>query len=192
MPANWKPSLISRRGRGLIALVALLISGTPINASAQQFDWEFDPEAIRALQEAATQTAAPLLRNAILQSRTEAIRAGVQPIPAPIRQALRGFYPEALLDRVRYRVGGGSDQSLQLNVIRYGERAAITLDEVVVFASDADARGNVELWVHELWHVKQFQEWTADGFALRYAQDYRVVEAEAEAAAARYLATRKR
>lgn len=172
-----------------IALVGLALAAP---ASAQQFDWEFDPEAVKALQDAATQTAATLLRNAILRSRSEAIRAGVQPIPLQIRSALRGFYPDTLLDRVRYRVGGGSDQSLQLNVIQYGERAAITLDEVVVFADAQDAAGNAELWVHELWHVQQFAQWGVDDFARRYARDYRSVEADAEAAATRYLATRRR
>jgi hypothetical protein len=174
------------------AFVAVLCTTLVVPAGAQQFSWEFDPEAIQAIEQAATGTAARLLRNAILQSRSEALRAGVQAIPPKIRAELRGFYPDALLDRVRFRVGGGSDQSLQLNVIQYGERAAITLDDVVVFADEQDAAGNAELWVHELWHVQQFAQWGVDDFSLRYARDYRSVEADAEAAAARYLATRRR
>ncbi len=174
------------------ALAALMCATLAAPIQAQQLSWEFDPEAIQALEQAATGAAAQLLRNAILQSRGEALRAGVQGIPPRIRAELSGFYPEALLDRVRFRVGGGSDQSLQLNVIRYGERAAITLVDVVVFAEALDAAANAELWVHELWHVQQFAQWGVDDFSLRYARDYRSVEAEAEAAAARFLATRRR
>ena len=145
------------------ALAALMCATLAAPIQAQQLSWEFDPEAIQALEQAATGAAAQLLRNASLQSRGEALRAG-----------------------------GGSDQSLQLNVIRYGERAAITLVDVVVFAEAFDATANAELWVHELWHVQQFAQWGVDDFSLRYARDYRRVEAEAEAAAARFLAARRR
>jgi len=150
-------------------------------------DFTIDPEAIEAMQETAADLAAPMLQRAILQSRADALRAGVQPIPPQIRAHLRGYYPEALLDRVRYRVGGGNEQTLQFNVIRYGDQAAITLDEVVVFAREADALAHDALWAHELWHVKQVQEWGLQEFALRYAHNHRAVEEEAERAATAYI-----
>lgn len=169
-----------------LGLAALLLMGS--HARAGELTLEIDPEVLRQARERATEFAAPLLRDAILRSRQEAVKAGVQPLPLAMRAKLQGYYPEALLDRVRWRAGGGSEQSLQLNVIQYGDRSAITLDEVVVFAREADALSNAPLWAHELWHVQQFASWGVDSFALRYVQDYRVVEAEAESAAEKYLA----
>lgn len=173
--------------RSALALSATLLC-LPLAPAHSQETFGFDPEAVQVLQEQAVALAGQLLHNAILQSRQEALRAGVWPMPAAIRAQLRGYYPDDLLDRVRYRVGGGSDQSLQLNVIRYGDQAAITLGEVVVFAREADARTHAELWAHELWHVRQTQDWGLEAFAQRYARDYRAVESEAELAAARYAA----
>jgi hypothetical protein len=65
--------------------------------------------------------------------RDDALRAGVDPIPPDIRANLTGFIPDSTLNVVRYRVGGGGDLTLQVNAIRYGEAAAITLDYVVIF-----------------------------------------------------------
>lgn len=170
----------------VFALAAALLAA-PAAPRAQEV-FSFDPQAIEALQERALVAAGQLLHNAILQSRHEAIRAGVRPLPTAIRVQLAGYFPDELLDRVRYRVGGGSDLSLQLNVIRYGDQAAITLGDVVVFAREGDAQANAALWAHELWHVRQSQEWGLEAFAQRYAHDYRAVELEAETAAARYAA----
>lgn len=172
-----------------IRLLPLLAGLFACAAAAQSGfgDFTLDPEAIEAMQETAAGLAAPMLQRAIEQSRSDALRAGVQPIPPQIRARLRGYYPEALLDRVRYRVGGGNEQTLQFNVISYGDQAAITLDEVVVFAREADAQAHDALWAHELWHVKQVQEWGLPEFAQRYARDYRAVEGEAERATAAYV-----
>ncbi|MBD9375650.1 hypothetical protein IB238_23880 [Rhizobium sp. ARZ01] len=35
----------------------------------------------------------------------------------------------------------------------------MTLDYVIVFAHEADALHNVVGWVHELTHVRQYQDW---------------------------------
>lgn len=167
------------------ALVVLLLIGA--KSATAQWEIEIDPEALGQMRQQAETYAAPLLRDAILRSREEALKAGTQPIPPAIRARLKGYYPEALLDRVRWRAGGGSEVSLQLNVIQYGDRAAITLNEVVVFARAADAQADAALWAHELLHVDQFRRWGVDGFATRYVHDFRVVEAEADKAAAAWL-----
>ncbi len=167
------------------ALVILLLASA--KSATAQWQIEIDPEALGAMRQQAESYAAPLLRDAILRSRQEALVAGTQPIPPAIRARLRGYYRDDLLDRVRWRAGGGSEQSLQLNVIQYGDRAAITLNEVVVFAREADARGDAALWAHELWHVQQFTSWGVDDFAVRYVRDFRAVESEAEKAATDYL-----
>lgn len=172
--------------------MALAVGVIDRPAHAGEFVFEIDPEAVQAMQETAVGVAAPMLRNAITASRDDALRAGVQPLPARIRLALRGYYPDTLLDRVRYRVGGGGDQSLQLNVIRYGDQAAITLDYVVVFAREPDAQSNAELWAHELRHVQQVQLWGLDDFALRYVRNYQAVETDAARAATGYTAWARR
>ncbi|HSW12429.1 MAG TPA: DUF4157 domain-containing protein [Solimonas sp.] len=170
-------------------LAAVLLLAATLPLQAQNIgDLQIDPQAVEALRDSAVEVGATLLQRAIADSRAQALRAGVQPIPPQMRAKLLGYYPAALLDRVRYRVGGGSDQSLQLNVIQYGDQAAITLEEVVVFARQADALNHDALWAHELWHVRQMQDWGLPEFARRYARDYRMVEGEADRAALQYQA----
>lgn len=122
--------------------------------------------------------AAPLLAAWIAESRDAALREGVDRIPASVRRQLRGYVPEVVLDRVRWRVGGGSLLSLQRGLIGFGYSPAVTLDHVVVFESSADA-DDAKLWVHELRHVQQFVELGVGGFADQYVQDYNVLETDA-------------
>lgn len=122
--------------------------------------------------------AAPALIAAIVDSRDTAIREGVTPIPRAVRAALTGYVPEPVLDRVRFRVGGGSWLSLQRNLIGFGYAPAVTLDYVIVFETAADAR-DPKLWVHELRHVEQFMLFGVDGFAKRYIANYSALEVDA-------------
>jgi len=137
------------------------------------------------LQSAGEQVAAEALARWITASRADAISAGVEPIPQAIRARLTGHMPEALLDRVRYRVGSGHEFSLQTNAFQRSSAAAITLDNVVLFRSAEDAASNVDLWAHELHHVRQYQQWGVQGFAQHYTRNYQAVEAQAHEEAAR-------
>lgn len=140
------------------------------------------------VNESLVQAAAPALQEAIARSRDDALNSGVNPIPPDIRKNLRGFISDAILDTAVYRVRGGGDMSLQVNAIRYGEAAAITLDHVIVFAYGNDAQYNASLWAHELTHVDQYQRWGLHDFAVRYTRDSAAVEREAYDAQSRYLA----
>lgn len=140
------------------------------------------------VNETIVQSTAPLLQDAIARSRDDAISAGVQPIPPAVRQNLQGFVQDRILSVARFRVGGGGDLSLQVNAIRYGEAAAITLDYVIVFANENDAMYNAVLWTHELAHVRQYQDWGMKDFAIRYVRSYSSVEKEAYDEETRYLA----
>ncbi|MBU2136882.1 MAG: DUF4157 domain-containing protein, partial [Alphaproteobacteria bacterium] len=60
----------------------------------------------------------------------------------------------------------------------YYEEGAVTLQDVIVFSDAAVAR-NVWLWAHELAHMEQYRRLGAQGFAARYAADWRALEAEA-------------
>jgi hypothetical protein len=124
------------------------------------------------------QSLAPLLAGWIVSERDAAKAAGVDPVPEPIRAALTGYVPEAILDRVRWREGAG-ELSLPQNAIRFGHVPAVTLDDVIVFQERRAALEDPTLWAHELKHVMQFAEWGIDGFAERYLADYEAVEAEA-------------
>jgi hypothetical protein len=125
------------------------------------------------------QTLTPLLSDWIVQSRDAALAQGVRSIPAAIRSALLGYVPEPILERVRWRVGGAGELSLQENLFRFGYSPAVTLDYVVIFQSEEDAVTDPKLWVHELRHVMQFADWGVPVFAARYLQDYAAVEEEA-------------
>lgn len=125
------------------------------------------------------QALTPLLSDWILQSRDAAVTQGVDTIPADIRAALAGYVPAAILDRVRWRVGGAGEMSVQENLFRFGYAPAVTLDYVVVFQHEKDAREDPKLWVHELRHVMQYADWGVPEFAARYLRDYAGVEEEA-------------
>ncbi len=125
------------------------------------------------------QVGIPLLRDWIVQSRNEAIASGVRTIPSAVRSALSEFVPGEILDRVRWRVGGGGQLSLQQNSFYFADTSAVTLDYVIVFREQTDPLDNLELWVHELWHVIQFTEWGIEEFAARYLRDYEEIESDA-------------
>lgn len=144
--------------------------------------------ATRIVNETFVQAGAPALIELIARSRDDALRSGVEPIPGEIRQNLRGFMSEQVMNVARYRVGGGGDLTLQVNAIRYGEARAITLDYVIIFKDYNDAHYNPTLWAHELTHVDQYQRWGIHDFAVRYLRSYAAVEREAYEAETRYMA----
>jgi hypothetical protein len=142
----------------------------------------------KALGDVFVQTSAPLLQGFIARSRDDALRHGAQAIPPEIRRDLSGFFPDHVLDVVRFRVRGGDDLSLQVSSIRHASAQAITLDYVIVFKDVVDALNNRALWAHELTHVDQYQRWGIRAFAVQYLRDYRSVETEAEGVETRYAA----
>jgi Domain of unknown function (DUF4157) len=140
------------------------------------------------VNETLVQSGAPVLKNWIIESRNVALSRGVDVIPQEIRSNLQGFVADDILNRVRWRVGGGGELSLQQNAFRYGDALAITLDYVVVFKDENDALYNPSLWAHELGHVIQFRDWGIDDFAKRYLRNASSVEAQAEDHARRWSA----
>jgi len=117
---------------------------------------------------------APLLVRFIESSRDSALEQGVEKIPQSIRASLGGYVPDATLERVRWRAGGGDLLSQSAFFLK--DAQAITLDYVVVFANENEARNDPKLWAHELRHVMQFEEWGVEGFATRYLADSNAVE----------------
>jgi hypothetical protein len=139
-------------------------------------------------QQVVGEAGAPALANWILSSRNDALRAGTNSMPPGIRAAFSGFFSEELLDSVRFRVGQGHELSLQANSFRFGDAAAITLDNVIVFRTGDDVHYNLALWAHELGHVQQYKVWGVFDFAKSYLRNYREVESGAEDTAGRFVA----
>jgi hypothetical protein len=134
--------------------------------------------------------AAQVLAQWITEARRAMLGAGTQPVPPQIVQALSGYFPPALLQQVRYRSGGSTEMSLPGLALQYGDAAAITLVDVIMFDREADAQQDLKLWAHELTHVMQYRRWGIDGFAARYIADSRGVEREAYSSADRFIAWR--
>ncbi|MEP6878557.1 MAG: hypothetical protein ABI865_06875 [Nitrosospira sp.] len=88
------------------------------------------------------------LQDWIARSRDDALRAGVAPIPAHIYQKLRGYYTDALLNIVRYRVGASGELALQNSVFNLGNMSAIAWDYVIVFRDMQQAQWDDKLWAH--------------------------------------------
>lgn len=131
-----------------------------------------------------TSSAGTALGESIRHSRNAAIGQS-KPIPASIRNELKDFFPDTVLDRVKYKVGDGGILNLARNTLFNANVGAMTLDDVVVFRSDDDAQLNASLWAHELRHVQQYLEWGVHSFAVQYVRDSGRVESEAYALQAR-------
>lgn len=129
----------------------------------------------------------PALAAWIRASKSDVINAGVKPMPPQIYASLRGYFPEEILTAVRYRSGWGNEVALPALSFRFGDAAAITLDDIVMFKSENDAQYNIGLWAHELSHVQQYKSWGIDEFAKQYSKNHGDVEAEAEANSSRFL-----
>lgn len=131
-----------------------------------------------ALHPAMQRMLAPAVSAWIVSARDAAIRAGVEAIPPEVRDALRGYVPDEVLDDVRWRIDD-SVISVERGMFAAVDARAITLDRVVLFATAAEA-ANPKLWAHEIYHVLQYRDWGVDGFVERYLEDHRAVEREAK------------
>ncbi len=169
----------ARKARAPTVLAVLCIVGlappsTPDSRAGDLLDgWGAGLESI---DPAVARAAAPTLAEWIRRSRAAAIAAGVAPIPAGVRTALSGYVPADVLAAVRWCRGCGDALSLQTTALRLGRVPAVTLGDVVVFATAGADVGDPALWAHELKHVLQYADWGVDGFARRYLEDRGAVE----------------
>jgi hypothetical protein len=115
------------------------------------------------------QTGGAPLEQWIIQSRDSAIGTA-QPIPLQIRRQLTGYIEEDLLNRVRFKVGDNGILNLAGLTMSFGDAAAITLIDLVVFRNWNDALNDPAMWSHELTHVKQYRDWGTRNFAISYAR----------------------
>ncbi|TXT30028.1 MAG: hypothetical protein FD131_2038 [Rhodocyclaceae bacterium] len=156
------------------SVASLLLSGLflPALALAQNLLEPFSSSAGTALGEA------------IRHSRNAAI-GQAKPIPVSVRNQLKDFFPDSVLDRAKFKVGDDGVLNLARNTLFNPNVGAMTLDDVIVFRSEDDSQGNISLWAHELRHVQQYLEWGVHSFAVQYVRDSGRVENEAYAHQAR-------
>jgi hypothetical protein len=127
------------------------------------------------------QVAVATLAQAITDGRDRALGTA-QAVPPAIKADLLPYFratPE-VLERARWVAAeavGGLPDLVMLNPAV----GALTLDQVIVFRDEADARSNRALWAHELVHVLQFQSLGVEAFAREYLETGgRTLEKEAE------------
>jgi hypothetical protein len=135
--------------------------------------------------ERAVEAGAPIVEEWIVTWRDQALKDGTQPMRSMMKEQLVGYFPEALLDRVRYRIGWGEGRPMQSSLFRLAGARAVSLRDVIVFR-DADIAANPVIWAHELAHVQQYDRWGTEEFARRYVRDHHAVELEAWEVSARY------
>ncbi len=130
--------------------------------------------------------AALALAQSIAYSRRSALAADARPIPPAIREALKGHFPDDVLDDVRWTLAG---QRVDLGsaLARWAiNEGAVTMDDVVVFSREKGAR-SIALWAHELTHVVQYRELGVRNFARLYTTNWRLLEQRARTNAGEIL-----
>jgi hypothetical protein len=149
--------------------------------------WALPARAETALPPSLLEQGSKLLVTLIQAEREGAIANGVKTMPPRIHSALLGFFPDAILRKVRYNSGHADAITIPGLAMTYGHIDAVTLVDVILFRDDHAALTDAKLWAHELTHVMQYERWGIDGFATRYLQDYDAVEREARDNADRYV-----
>ena len=122
--------------------------------------------------------AARALEQAIRYSRASARSTGTEPIPPRIRERLEGYFPEHILDEVRWAF---PNRYLDLGTLvawYKAEGGAVTLVDTIVYASRVGA-GSEYLWAHELTHAMQYEELGLRDFARIYITHPELLERQA-------------
>ncbi len=148
----------------LMALLSpILASACPSGQSKGAFGWcypNIDGSVGQAAEhikrEIIAQAGGPPLEFWLAQSRNSAIGTSL-PVPFQIRQALLGYIDDDALNRAHFKTGDNGVLNLGGLSVSYGDAAAITLYDVIVFRSWDDAN-NPAVWAHELTHVQQFRD----------------------------------
>jgi hypothetical protein len=108
----------------------------------------------------------------IIASRNAVIAGGAKPIPQHVRQNLRRWYSDELINSVRWTSNWSPIQnSLQAAQMSFNSNTlAIAVINAVVFRNDTLANDYV-LWAHELYHIQQYRDWGVFGFAKNWVDN---------------------
>lgn len=139
------------------------------------------PRDTEAFYEQVQWLAAAGLETWIRHSRDQLALQQSHAIPLHIRSQLEPYFPLAVLETARYRVGDDVVLNAANTLLQNPDVSAVTLIDIIVFRNEADALDNLALWAHELTHVQQYLDWGVGEFARRYTLDHRSVERPAYA-----------
>lgn len=144
--------------------------------------------AVRTTSRGGTTASAAALAQAIRFSKRQTLAAGTHTIPSAIREALEQFFPEDVLDDVRWTTAGNRIDLDSALAGWYLHEGAVTLDNAIVFSNRGTAE-HLGLWAHELTHVVQYRELGIDAFARLYTTHWRLLEQQAGRNAGRVVAS---
>ena len=113
---------------------------------------------------------------AIRQAKAQ-YRGNCMAMPPDVVAKLSSFFPPGIFSGVCWAVVGGGTNLASL-ALHDGNMAAVTLEDVVVFADQQSATDPI-LWSHELTHVLQYRRLGVEGFAAIYAGAWDAIEQEA-------------
>ena len=121
---------------------------------------------------------------AALRAARNSHLAASKPLPEDVKRALRGHFPEATLNKTRYAIGKVEITLPNLigEVIKYGERHAVTVGDIIVFNVEPGSFEDTPTWwAHEVAHVQQYTDLGVESFAYKYMRDLgKSLEREAE------------
>lgn len=140
---------------------------------------EVSENALEGARQASRRAAAKALQRAIRYSRASARSTGTQPIPEQIRAQLEDFFPEHILDDVRWAY---SNQYLDLGTVvtawYRSHGGAVTLEDTIIYSTPYAASRRF-LWAHELTHAMQYDELGLANFARIYVTNPQLLEEQA-------------
>lgn len=130
------------------------------------------------LSQAIVNPYAPAVAAAIRNAKAQALSRDPKSIPANIRAQLDPYFPQYILDRVRWSFSGNGFSLDNAILNWFQQEGAITLDSVIVFSGDPQV-SDLKLWAHELTHVMQYENMGIDSFAFTYLVSWASLEQQA-------------
>jgi hypothetical protein len=174
---SGKPELIAEKKRKdpnrLIVNPDGSVDSTGIPALGDIFEFiEKNPEKAMELIQDSGQWPYLTVAAGIIACHDAVMANGGLPIPAHLRKTLRRWYPDDLLNAVRWtRIRGPIRRFLQDARMNFdADTLAITVIDAVIFRND-DLANDGPLWAHELYHVQQYREWGVFRFARRWVEN---------------------
>jgi hypothetical protein len=150
-----------------------LINTTGIPATGDVFEFVVkNPEKIIELAGQPANWPYVPVATAIISARNAVVNSGGKRIPHQIKQKMRRWYSDDLLNSVRWTTNWGplmsTIQSAQMSF--NSQTQAIALINAVIFRDD-DAVNDLDTWAHELFHVQQYREKGVFGFAREWTNN---------------------
>lgn len=142
--------------------------------------------AVQTTSRGGATASAAALAQAIRFSKRQTLAVGTHKIPPAIRDALEEFFPEDVLDDVRWTTAGNRIDLGSALAGWYLHEGAVTLDDAIVFSNRGTAE-HLGLWAHELTHVVQYRELGINAFARLYTTHWQLLEQQAGRNAGRVL-----